>query len=244
MVSNMSGKAVEMIQQRLDTQAFIYMSNFAKSIRREAEVWLSMAKDIYVEAGRKMKRVSAQGGLDNVVLKLEALDDKEGGLVVRNDLSTADFDVLESVGPSFESKRNATVRTLVGMLPLVTDPTDAKVLQAVILQNMEGEGLSDVNEYYRKQLVQMGVNKPTEEEQEQMSAAAEQQQPDPQAEFLASEAAKNIATAEKLKAETARTLADADRVVAQTENVDADTALKEADTLMKLKQVGEPPAPL
>jgi hypothetical protein len=242
MVSNMSGKAVDLIQQRLDTQAFIYMSNFAKSIRREAEIWLSMAKEIYTEEKRKMKRVGVQGNLDTVVLKEPMLNPKTGEFEPANDLSRADFDVMESVGPSFESKRNATVRTLVGMLPLVQDPADAKVLQAVILQNMEGEGLGEVNEYYRKQLVQLGVNKPTEEEEEEMAAAAEAEaQPDPQAEFLASEAAKNLAMAEKLKADTAQALANADKTVAQTENVDADTALKEAETLAKLRDVGMPP---
>ena len=57
MVSNISGKAVEMIQQRLDMQSFIYMSNMAKAMRRCGEIWLSMAKDIYVEEGRKMNQL-------------------------------------------------------------------------------------------------------------------------------------------------------------------------------------------
>jgi hypothetical protein len=248
-VSNMSGKAVEMIQQRLDTQSFIYFSNFAKSIRREAEVWLSMAKELYNEQGRKMKRVGPQGNLDNVVLRQEMLDPESGELTARNDLSRADFDVVESVGPSFESKRNATVRTLTGMLPLVTDPADAKVLQAVILQNMEGEGLADVNEYYRKELVKLGVNKPTEEEQAQMEAAAQAaQQPDPQAEFLASEAAKNASVARLNEAKALQIAGQVDKAVAETENVDADTALKQADTVKREAETleilrGEPPAP-
>jgi hypothetical protein len=181
----------------------------------------------------------------------DILDPETGALVTRNDLSRAIFDVVASVGPSFESKRNATTRTMMGVLPLAQDPADAKVILATIFQNMEGEGLTDVNEYYRKELVKMGVNKPTEEEEAEMKAAAEAaQQPDPQAEFLASEAAKNLAMAEKLKADTAQALANADKSVAQTENVDADTALKQADTafkeaetLAKLKELGEPPAP-
>lgn len=241
MVSNMSGKAVDLIQQRLDTQAYIYFSNFAKSTRWEGVVWLSMAGDLYREKLRKMKRVGPQGETSVAVLREDVLDEKTGKLTTRNDLSRANFDVIASVGPSFESKRNATVRTLMGMMPLVTDPADSKVLQAVILQNIEGEGLGDVNEYYRKQLVQLGVNKPTEEEEQEMAAAAQEQAPDPQAEFLASEAAKNLAMAEKLKADTAQALANADKTVAQTENVDADTALKEAETLKKLRDVGMPP---
>jgi hypothetical protein len=43
-VSNISGDAVEMVQQRLAMQAFLYMSNYAKSVQRCGEIWLSMAK--------------------------------------------------------------------------------------------------------------------------------------------------------------------------------------------------------
>jgi hypothetical protein len=52
---NISGKAVELIQTRLDMQTFIYMSNMAKFCKRVGEVWLSMAKEIYVEDERQMK---------------------------------------------------------------------------------------------------------------------------------------------------------------------------------------------
>jgi hypothetical protein len=170
------------------------------------------------------------------------LDPDSGKMIAKNDLSTADFDVTVDVGPSFESKRNAVVRTLAGMLQMTSDPSDAKILQAVILMNMEGEGLSAVNEYYRKQLVEMGVEEPNEEEQAAMQEAAANPTPDPQADFLASEAEKNRATAEKMMADTAKALAEADKIVAQTENVDADTVKKEAETLEILN--GAPPAPL
>jgi len=244
MVSNMSGKAVEMIQQRLDTQAFLYMSNFAKSMRRCAEVWLSMAKELYTEPKRKMKMIGERGNLESATLLEPALDPDTGKMIERNDLSRADFDVTVDVGPSFESKRNAVVRTLAGMLQMTSDPADAKILQAVILMNMEGEGLNSVNEYYRKQLVQMGVEDPNDEEREAMEAAAQNQQPDPQAEFLASEAAKNLAQAELDKARALEIAAKVDKTVAETDNVDADTAKKEAETLRTLREAGEPPAPL
>ncbi len=241
-VSNMSGKAVEMIQQRLDTQAFLYMSNFAKSMRRCAEVWLSMAKEIYVEPGRKMKMIGERGNLESTVLREEVIDPDNGGLIERNDLSRADFDVTVDVGPSFESKRQAVVRTLTGMLQITSDPADAKILQSIILMNMEGEGLNSVNEYYRKQLVQLGVEEPNEDEREAMEAAAQEQQPDPQAEFLASEAAKNISVAELNEAKKLEIASKIDKTVAETENVDADTALKEADTLRTLREAGDPNA--
>jgi hypothetical protein len=241
LLSNVSGKAVEMIQQRLDIQTYLYTSNFAKSVRRSGEVWLSMAQDLYVEPERRMKSVGRQGNTQSAVLNQDAIDPKSGKLMQKNSLRDASLDVTCSVGPSFESKRAAIVRALTGLMALSDDPADRKVLLAGSLMNMEGEGLESFREYYRKQLVQMGVEEPNDEEREAMEAAAEQEQPNPEAEFLASEAAKNMAQAELDNARALEVAAKVDKIVAETENVDADTALKEAMTLDKLR--GEPPAP-
>lgn len=240
-VSNMSGKAVELIQQRLDMQAFLYMSNFAKAMRRSGEIWLGMAKEVYVEEGRKMKSLGEMYNVESVTLA-EPVIGGDGRLTTRNDLSRADFDVTVDVGPSFASKRDATVRSLTGVLQLVSDPAEQKILQSLILMNMEGEGLSEVNEYYRKQLVGMGVIPPNEEELEAMQEAAQQpQEPDPQTVFLMSEAEKNNAQAELDRAKSLEIAAKVDKTVAEVDNVDADTAKKEAETLDILR--GEPPAP-
>ena len=58
---NISGKALELIQTRIDTQSAIYVSNFAKMEKRKGEVWLSMAQEVYVEEGREMKTVDKEG---------------------------------------------------------------------------------------------------------------------------------------------------------------------------------------
>lgn len=241
-MSNMSGKAVELIQQRLDMQAFLYMSNFAKAMRRSGEIWLGMAKEVYVEPDRKMKMLGEMMNIESVTLAQPIIGD-DGKLTTRNDLTRADFDVTVDVGPSFASKREATVRALIGILQMVSDPAEAKIIQSLVLMNMEGEGLGEVNEFYRKQLVGLGVLQPNEEEREQMEAAAQQeQQPDPQTVFLESEAEKNLAQAELDRARALEIAAKVDKTVAEIDNVDADTAKKEAETLEILS--GEPPAPL
>jgi hypothetical protein len=86
MVSNISGKAVEMIQARVDGQAFIYMSNFAKGMKRCGEIWLSMARDIYTEDKRKMKTIAATGEAGMVELMKPSIDQETGAVVMENDL--------------------------------------------------------------------------------------------------------------------------------------------------------------
>ena len=123
-----------------------------------------------------------------------------------------------TVGPTSDSKRAATVRALTGMLAITSDPETAKVLQAMTMMNMEGEGISDVREYFRKQLVNMGVLKPTEEEAQQIAQAQQQaQQPTPEQQYLISQAQKTLAEIDKIKAEAQKLATEYDPATVQME---------------------------
>jgi hypothetical protein len=217
MVSNISGKAVEMIQQRQDMQSFIFMDNRAKMMRRVGEVWLSMAQEIYVEDGRKMKAVNEDGTAAQVELNKPIIDEKTGKLTYANDLTRAKMDVTVDAGPSYTSRRQATVSALTAMMQMAADPADQKVLLSAALMNMEGEGLGDIRKWSRRQLVGMGVVEPNDEERAEMEAAAQaQQQPDAQTIYLQAEAAKAQAQGQLAVANTEKALADAEKARAQT----------------------------
>jgi hypothetical protein len=244
MVSNISGKAVELIQTRLDMQTFIYMSNMAKAVRRCGEIWLSMAKDIYVEEKRKMKTVGAMEEVGSIELMKPQIDEETGELIYENNLADAIFDVAVDVGPSFSSRRDATVRALTGMMQVTTDPTTQQVLQAMAIMNMEGEGIGDIKEYFRKQLVQLGVVKPTEEEQQQMMEAQANVQQDAQTTYLLAEAAKSQAQAIQAQANTEYTLARSEETKAKTaetiSNIDIDQRKSAIETAEKIGEALRP----
>ena len=239
-VSNISGKAVEMIQQRLDMQTFIYMSNMAKAVRRCGEVWLSMAKDVYVEEGRKMKGIGVAGELETIQLSKPMLT-AEGEMVVENDLSEAQFDVAVDVGPSSSSRRSATVRALTGMMAITNDPETQQVLQAMAMMNLEGEGVADVREFFRKKLIRMGVVKPTQQELDELMAELEGKGQDPNAIFLAAAAEEAQAKAAKARADVVKTLADADLAQARTietlNKTDAETVGKDIDNIRAMQGI-------
>jgi predicted secreted Zn-dependent protease len=216
MVSNISGKAVEMIQARVDGQAFIYMSNFAKGMKRCGEIWLSMARDIYTEDKRKMKTIAPTGEAGMVELMKPSIDQETGAVVMENDLTSATFDVIADVGPSSSTKRQATVRALTGMLQITQDPETAQVLTAMAMMNMEGEGISDANTYFRKKLLRMGVVKPTDMEAEELMAEMQGQPQDPNAMYLQAAAENETAKAAKARADTVETVASAELKRAQT----------------------------
>jgi hypothetical protein len=239
-VSNVSGKAVEMVQQRLDMQTFIYMSNFAKAMKRCGEIWLSMAKDVYVEEGRQMKLITDNGDTDSVTLMQPTIDQETGEVKMANDLGAAKFDVDVDVGPSSSSKRAATVRALTGMMQITQDPETLQVLGAMAMMNMEGEGVGDVQDYFRKRLIRMGVVKPTDAEAEalmaEMQAAGQQQ--DPNAIFLQAAAEEAVAKAARARADTVETIASAElkraqtaETIAKASEIDQNIALTTIDAL-------------
>ena len=234
MVSGVSGKAVEMIQQRVDMQTFIYMSNFAKGMKRCGEIWLSMAKEIYTENKRSMKVVSQSGETDSVDLMKPMIDSETGAVVTENDLTSAAFDVAVDVGPSSSSKKAATVRALTGMLQITQDPDTMQVLGAMAMMNMEGEGISDANKYFRKKLLRMGVVEPTDKEREELMAEMEGQPQDPNSTYLQAAAEEATAKAAKARADTVETIASAELKNAQTVEVMSKTDLANAEAVQKL----------
>jgi hypothetical protein len=233
MVSNISGKAVEMIQTRLDMQTFIYMSNFAKGMKRSGEIWLSMAKDIYVEEGRKMKVIGRTEQVNTVELMKPMVSDT-GEVILENDLSRAKFDVNVDVGPSSSSKRAATVRALTGMMAITDDPQTKQVLQAMAMMNMEGEGIGEVRDFFRKQLLRLGVVKPTEQEAQMLMEEQQMrgQQQDPQAVFLQAAAEEATAKASQARASVIKTVADAGLSKAKTAETLAKTGVEQQNMVM------------
>jgi len=235
MLSHVSGKAHSLLQKRIDGQAFIYMSNFSKAIRRAGEVWLSMAKDVYVEKGRNMKTLDAMGQLGQVEL-LKPGFGATGAVIDKNDLTQATFDVSVDVGPSSASQREATVQSITGMLAITQDPETAQVLQAMAMMNMEGDGISETREYFRKKLVGMGVIKPTEEEAEQMAQAAKNKQPTPEERALNAMAAEGEAKAKKTQTEILEVMSDVELNKAKTAETYADIDINKANMVKEMMQ--------
>jgi hypothetical protein len=234
MVSGISGKAVEMIQQRVDMQTFIYMSNFAKGMKRCGEIWLSMAKEIYTENKRSMKVVSEGGDADSVELMKPMIDSETGAVVIENDITSASFDVAVDVGPSSSSKKAATVRALTGMLQITQDPDTMQVLGAMAMMNMEGEGIADANKYFRKKLLRMGVVEPTDKESKELMAKMQNAPQDPNSMYLQAAAEEATAKAAKARADTVETIASAELKNAQTVETMSKTDLANAEAVQKL----------
>lgn len=230
--SNLSGQAIQKLHDRIDMQSYIYMSNFAKAIRRAGEIWLSMAKDVYVEDERKMKIVNPDKSTGSIKL-LEPYKDDKGVTFNRNDLSDAKFNIAVSVGASTSSKKQKTVNNLLEAIQVVSAPEIKDVLSYAVVMNMEGEGLEEASQYARKRLVKMGVVTPNEEEIKQLEEEAQQQgQPNSQDMALMAMAKKDEALAIKAQADTQKALADAQKTKAEVMEMIATMDRKDREELI------------
>ncbi len=216
MVSNISTDTAHLVQDRLDMQTYIYMSNMAKAVKRTGEVWLSMAKEVLVEEGRVLKSIGQQKEISSVEIHRPSKN-ADGKVVYENDLTKAKFDVVVEVGPASSTKRAATVKALSSMIQITTDPETRQVLSAMALMNMDGEGVGDLRKYFRDKLIKMKVIQPNPEEAEKLKAEAASAKPTPQDEYLRAEA-------DKAKAESVESQADTILKQAKADDTRANTA--------------------
>jgi hypothetical protein len=195
--ANTSAEAIQLVNTRADAKTFIYLDNFSKAMRRSGEVWKGMAEELYIENGRVMDGLDDQGGRSAVPLNQQAISNK--GLVTLNDFANGKFKVFVDVGPSSQSRKDATVKSLIGMASALAEGDQLKpVLVQTALMNMDGEGIDDVQKWIRMNLIKQGVVQPTDEEKQdlaQQMQAAQQQPPSPEDQLAAAKAKQLLADA-------------------------------------------------
>ena len=145
------------------------------------------------------------------------------------------------------------MRALTNMLAITQDPETQQVLGAMIMMNMEGEGVTDVRDYFRKKLLRLGVLTPTDEEAQELMQEAQNTPPDPNAVFLEASAQEAQAKAGLAKANTLLTVAKSKESEAKTVETLANVDIADRDQLLRTVQAlsegmqpsGEtPPSPL
>ncbi len=232
-----SGKLIELVQAKLDMQAFVYVDNMRKAVKRSGEIWLGMARELYVEDGRKMKGANREGKPSSIVLMKPTVTDK-GATTYENDLTKAAFDVTVGIGPTTQSRKQSIVRALTAVMQVTDDPETLSVLTSMILMNLEGEGLQDVRDYFRGKMLRLGVAKPTEEEKQQLDREKAQQKPDANEEYLKAAAKqaeadvlKKVASAELDRAKIAKTAAETAEIEQNVDVSKGEQALNALDRL-------------
>jgi hypothetical protein len=236
--ANTSADALEVAAARVDAKSGIYLDNMRQSVQREGEIWLSMAADVYYEPGREVETMTEDGN-DGTATLVQPYVDQKGSPGYQNDFTRGNYKVVADVTEATATRRDKTVRSNMNMAAVAVEAQNlpmANVLLLNCLMNQDGEGTGNIQKWARKQLVQLGVEEPTDEEKAEMQQAQQQQQADPEAQLTAAKVA-DIASAAKLKdakagesqASTVLKIAQAHAVAGPAEQPDTPDGLKDED---------------
>lgn len=234
---DMSGRAMEMIQTRIDMRTSGYIDALAETERRMAEVWYSMAHDVYVEDGRVLRTKGKENQNGMAVIGRSIRD--EGATRFDVEFGEGAAEITVDVGPSSSTRRAAIANTALTMMQKAPDPQMAVILGHVAIAHIEGEGMAGVREWSRKQLVALGVEQPTDEDKREAKAAAQEAgppQPDPQTQLAGAMAAEAEAKATKAQAETGKAMAQTQQIEAQTAETLAGIDIDERDAAIRAAQ--------
>jgi hypothetical protein len=222
MDADVSGRAIELLQARLDNQSQVYQDHLKHAKRYDAVVYASMASRV-MDAPRKVT-LTLPDGTRKVASIMDSVVDKETGeLVTLNDLTNAEFNVYAKIGPSYTSKREKTRDELGTMAMEIkdSDPTLHKALMYKRLQLLDGINMADIKDYVNNQLMLAGFKEPETEEELQFMQEAMNQEPQPDAAMLLAQAEQSKADAAMLREQR---LAQLDQ---------ATVAIKDAETQIK-----------
>lgn len=211
-----SGVAIKRLQDKGDTGTSKYFSSLERAITKTARILIDTAPEIYTK-GRKVRSIEEDGTTKMVTLGEEIQDVQTGQLVVLNDLSAGNYDVVCSSGPSFQNRQQETVESMIEIAGV--DPTIIELGGDILLNNITAPGMRQIAARKRAQLFNAGMipfDQMSEEEQQQFQQMQAMQAQNPQ-----NDPATMLAEAEQGKAQ-------ADLITAQTKQVTAQTDLQKA----------------
>jgi len=201
---DLSGKAVAALQNRLDEQSMVYQQNRKHALRRDAEIYASMASEI-LDSPRTVTITKPDGTRDSVQIMEYVQDNETGEMVAVNDLTGKSFKVYADIGTPYASKKQETIEQLGTMAERTAqlDPALSKMLMLEQLTLMDGVNMDNIRDYANKQLVMNGYKEPeTEEEMAMLEQAQQNQQPD--ANMVLAMAEQGKAQAAQMREETSR----------------------------------------
>lgn len=236
-----SGKAILAVQSRIDMQSFVYMDNLSNAMRRDGEIYQSMAREIY-DTPQEVTLTGLDGSESTAGILEEVMDMATGEVVTLNDLTRGSFDVYVDVGPSYQSQKQQARSELLELYRSAPDPQTQQILLMQYLSMQEGAQMEMLRKHANRQLLQMGIKEPENEEEEAYLQQLQQsaQKPDPASQAtlaaLMAQAEKDQSMGIKYQADAMRAAAEAEKARAETAEILANTNAQELDSAIRLAQ--------
>jgi len=235
---DLSGEALQQIQKLFDKQSFTYQHNLKAALRRDGEVYASMASVVY-DSEREVILAKPDGSRGTEVINQEQIDPSTLQLVVDNDVKNYAFEVYADIGPSFQSVKDQSRKELKEMIN--SEPPDSPMRQILMLEwgsMQDGIAFKNIREWSRKQLVLQGYAEPETDEEKQMVAEAQQaQQNQPDPAMMLAQAEMGKAQAEQMNAQSNMLDKEVDQFNAETKRAEVEIKAAQAGAEINFKNI-------
>jgi len=239
---DLSGKAVAMLQNRLDQQSIVYQENLKHAKRRDGEIYASMASEIY-DAPRAVTLTGADGTRKKEEIMTSIMDEQTGDMVMINDLTNIEFDVYADITTTYKSQKEETGEKLEKMTEQAIAIGDTPLVQLLMnkqLMMVDGIDMKDVRDYARKNQIMAGVMEPETDEEIQMVQEAQNQPEQPDANMVLAQAEQKKGDAQLAEAQRKSQSDQNDHQIKQGELMvkQFDSQTKRMEVQVKAKEAG------
>jgi hypothetical protein len=237
---DLSGKAFNAMQARMDKQSSIYQEHRKHAQRRDGEVYASMAAEVF-DVAREVKIELPDGTRKTESIMETVLDTKTGEIIVIKDLSNTEFNVYSKITTSFSNQREQDMERIAELMaPLVPGDPMRETLMYEYLSLMNGSGFEDLREYAKNQQILSGIRKPDTPEEQQLLADSQNQQQEPSAEMVLAQAETMMGQAALQKEQRENIKMQLDYQINQQKNQISgfDSQTKRMDTQIDAQEAG------
>ena len=228
---DLSGKAVMALQNRMDMQSFIYQDNHKMGLRRDAEIFASMAPEVY-DSQRDITLTMIDGTRKTETLMETIFDPQSMEMATENDLTGMKYEIYAEIGQNYQTQKTETredLKEMINGLPPGDPIRSIMMLEYIAL--MPGYDFEDMRNYARMELIKSGIKKPeTEEEMQAIQQIQQQQQQQQDPNLL-------LAQAEQLKGQAEMMTAQIKQFEAATNRAKVEIEAKKAGVEINLKTV-------
>ena len=141
-----SGIAIKRRTTQSQTSNFHFVDNLTKSLRHAGRICIDLIPNVYDTA--RAQRILGDDGTEEVVW-INALFEKDGKKVTY-DLGAGEYDVTISTGPSYETKRQEAVASIIDLTK--SYPQMAQIAGDILVRNMDWQGSAEIADRLKKML--------------------------------------------------------------------------------------------
>ena len=150
-----SGKAIQLLQRRSDVGNINWTDNLSRSIRHSTRAILDLIPHIY-DAPRIQRIINPDGSVDHVGV-YNGMKQPDGkatleaqGVKKIFDLGKGNYDVVVTVGPSYQTKRQEAVASQMALIAAY--PPVMVAAGDILVNNMDWPGHKEISERLKKML--------------------------------------------------------------------------------------------